>query len=178
MELLALIQSMSALSIIIFIVGVILLIVEMCTPGFGVAGGLGLVCLVVDIFITAKTFTQGLIMTGIVAVIVVILAVVSIVLVSKGKMPASLMLFVVGVSGMVTGVVWAVAGDMGGRAFSSTVVGVLDWSVYMGAAIQASVFGWVKDHFGWSAIFVTIGCLYIIMLILTLMARKMKMRKL
>ena len=92
MELLALIQSMSALSIIIFIVGVILLIVEMCTPGFGVAGGLGLVCLVVDIFITAKTFTQGLIMTGIVAVIVVILAVVSIVLVSKGKMPASLML--------------------------------------------------------------------------------------
>ena len=83
---------MSALSIIIFIVGVILLIVEMCTPGFGVAGGLGLVCLVVDIFITAKTFTQGLIMTGIVAVIVVILAVVSIVLVSKGKMPASLML--------------------------------------------------------------------------------------
>ncbi|MBR2329603.1 MAG: hypothetical protein IKA58_06965 [Clostridia bacterium] len=92
MELLALIQSMSALSIIIFIVGVILLIVEMCTPGFGVAGGLGLVCLVVDIFITAKTFTQGLIMTGIVAVIVVILAVVSIVLVSKGKLPASLML--------------------------------------------------------------------------------------
>ena len=96
----------------------------------------------------------------------------------KTQMPASLMLFVVGVSGMVTGVVWAVAGDMGGRAFSSTVVGVLDWSVYMGAAIQASVFGWVKDHFGWSAIFVTIGCLYIIMLILTLMARKMKMRKL
>lgn len=96
----------------------------------------------------------------------------------KTQMPASLMLFVVGVSGMVTGVVWAVAGDMGGRAFSSTVVGVLDWSVYMGAAIQASVFGWVKDTFGWSAIFVTIGCLYIIMLILTLTARKMKMRKL
>ncbi len=92
MELLALIQSMSALSIIIFVVGVILLIVEMCTPGFGVAGTLGLVCLVADIFITAKTFTQGLIMTGVVAVIVVILAVVSIVLVSKGKMPASLML--------------------------------------------------------------------------------------
>ena len=96
----------------------------------------------------------------------------------KTQMPASLMLLVVGVSGMVTGVVWAVAGDMGGRAFSSTVVGVLDWAVYMGAAIQASVFGWVKDTFGWSAIFVTIGCLYIIMLILTLMARKMKMRKL
>ena len=79
---------------------------------------------------------------------------------------------------MVTGVIWAVAGDMGGRAFSSTVVGMLDWAVYMGAAIQASVFGFVKDAFGWSAIFITIGCLYIIMLVLTLVARTMKMRKL
>ena len=96
----------------------------------------------------------------------------------KPQMPASVMLFVVGVSGMVTGIIWAVAGDMGGRAFSSTVVGVLDWAVYMGAAIQASVFGFVKDSFGWPAIFITIGCLYIIMLVLTLTARKMKMKKL
>ncbi|MBE6668598.1 MAG: MFS transporter [Ruminococcaceae bacterium] len=96
----------------------------------------------------------------------------------KTQTPASLMLFVVGVSGMVTGVIWAVAGDMGGRAFSSTVVGILDWAVYMGAAIQASVFGFVKDTFGWPAIFITIGCLYIIMLILTLAARNMKMRRL
>ena len=96
----------------------------------------------------------------------------------KSQTPASFMLFVVGVSGMVTGVIWAVAGDMGGRAFASTIVGVLDWAVYMGAAIQASVFGFVKDTFGWSAIFVTIGCLYIIMLVLTLLARNMKMKKL
>lgn len=96
----------------------------------------------------------------------------------KTQAPASIMLFVVGVSGMVTGIIWAVAGDMGGRAFSSTIVGVLDWAVYMGAAIQASVFGFVKDTFGWSAIFVTIGCLYIIMLVLTLLARNMKMKKL
>lgn len=94
----------------------------------------------------------------------------------KSQVPASMMLLLVGVSGMVTGVIWAVAGDMGGRAFSSTIVGILDWAVYMGAAVQASVFGFVKDTFGWSAIFITIGCLYILMLILTLMARKMKMR--
>ena len=96
----------------------------------------------------------------------------------KSQLPATIMLFVVGVFGMVTGVIWAVAGDMGGRAFSSTVVGVLDWAVYMGAAIQASVFGFVKDTFGWPAIFITIGCLYILMLVLTLAARKMKMKKL
>ena len=96
----------------------------------------------------------------------------------ESQLPATIMLFVVGVFGMVTGVIWAVAGDMGGRAFSSTVVGVLDWAVYMGAAIQASVFGFVKDTFGWPAIFITIGCLYILMLVLTLAARKMKMKKL
>ena len=94
------------------------------------------------------------------------------------QMPATVMLFIVGVFSMVTGVIWAIAGDMGGRALSSTVVGVLDWAVYMGAAIQASVFGYVQQHFGWPAIFVTIGVLYIVMLVLTLLARKMKMRKL
>ncbi|MBQ8388379.1 MAG: MFS transporter [Clostridia bacterium] len=93
------------------------------------------------------------------------------------KTGASVMLFVLGVFAMVTGVIWAVAGDMGGRAFSSTIVGVLDWAVYMGAAIQAVIFGFVKDTFGWPAIFITIGCLYIIMLVLTLMARKMKTKK-
>lgn len=92
----------------------------------------------------------------------------------KSQFAASAMLFVLGVFAMVTGVIWTIAGDMGGRAFSSTIVGVLDWAVYMGAAIQAIVFGFVKDKFGWGAIFVTIGCLYIILLALTLFARKMK----
>lgn len=95
----------------------------------------------------------------------------------KSQAAASVMLLFVGISGMVTGVIWAVAGDMGGRVFSSTIVGILDWAVYMGAAIQASAFGFVKDTFGWPAIFITIGCLYIIMLVLTLAARNMKMTK-
>ena len=89
---------------------------------------------------------------------------------------ASAMLFVLGVSAMVTGVIWAIAGDLGGKVFSSTVVGILDWAVYMGAAIQSLIFGFVKDHFGWPSIFITIGTLYILMLILTLIARKMKIK--
>ena len=94
------------------------------------------------------------------------------------QLPATIMLFVVGVFSMVTGVIWAIAGDMGGRALSSTVVGILDWAVYMGAAIQASVFGFVQEKFGWSAIFITIGCLYILLMILALVARKVKLKKL
>lgn len=94
----------------------------------------------------------------------------------KEQMVATIMLLVLGIFSMVTGVIWTIAGDMGGRAFSSTIVGVLDWAVYMGAAIQATIFGYAKDAFGWSAIFIVIGCLYIIMMILTFIARNMKTR--
>ena len=95
----------------------------------------------------------------------------------KTQLTASIMLFVLGVFAMVTGVIWAIAGDIGGRAFSSTVVGVFDWAVYMGAAIQSLIFGFVKDKFGWPAIFVTIGALYVILLALTLVARKIKTKR-
>lgn len=87
---------------------------------------------------------------------------------------ASIVLFIVGISSMITGVIWSVAGDIGGSEYSSTAAGILDWSVYMGAAIQAFVFGLVKDTFGWSAIFITIGCLYIIILVLTNISSKIK----
>lgn len=89
---------------------------------------------------------------------------------------ASVMLFVLGVFSMVTGVIWTIGGDIGGKALSSTVIGVFDWAVYMGAAVQAVMFGFVKDTFGWPAIFVIIGVLYVILLVLTLLARKMKMK--
>lgn len=95
----------------------------------------------------------------------------------KSQLLASGMLFVVGVSCMVTGVIWAIAGDMGGRTLSSTVVGVLDWAVYMGAAIQSALFGFViESDWGWTGMFVTIGILYVVLLVLTLIARNMKMK--
>ena len=92
----------------------------------------------------------------------------------KEQLAASAMLFVLGVFAMVTGVIWTIGGDIGGKALSSTVIGVFDWAVYMGAAVQASMFGFVKDKFGWGSIFVIIGVLYIVLLVLTLIARKMK----
>ena len=92
----------------------------------------------------------------------------------RNQLGASLMLFVLGVFAMVTGVIWAIAGDLGGKALSSTVIGVFDWAVYMGAAVQALMFGFVKDTFGWPAIFMIIAILYVILLVLTLFARKIK----
>lgn len=94
----------------------------------------------------------------------------------QNQIAASAMLFLLGVFAMVTGVIWTIAGDIGGKALSSTVIGIFDWAVYMGAAVQAVMFGFVKDKFGWTAIFVIIGVLYVIMLALTFIARKMKTR--
>jgi len=90
---------------------------------------------------------------------------------------AAIVLLVVGIFSMITGVIWSVAGDIGGTEYSSTAAGILDWSVYMGAAIQAFIFGFIKDTFGWSAIFITIGCLYIIILVLTNISGKLKEEK-
>lgn len=87
---------------------------------------------------------------------------------------ASILLFIVGIFSMITGIIWSVAGDIGGSKYSSIAVGILDWSVYMGAAIQAFMFGLVKDTFGWNAIFITIGCLYIVILALTIVSSKIK----
>ena len=78
---------------------------------------------------------------------------------------------------MITGVIWSIAGDIGGSEYTSTAAGILDWAVYMGAAIQAFIFGSIKDVLGWNAIFITIGCLYVIMLILTNLLKRSRLNE-
>lgn len=83
---------------------------------------------------------------------------------------ASAVLFAAGVFSSVGGIIWAVAGDMGGRAFSSAAASILDWATYMGAALQATLFGFIKETWGWPAMFLLIAGLYMLMAILTLAA--------
>ena len=90
----------------------------------------------------------------------------------ESQILASILLFVVGIFSMISGIIWTFAGDIGERKYSSTAAGILDWAVYMGAAIQAFMFGIIKDVFGWSAIFITIGSLYIIIIILTILSER------
>lgn len=71
-----------------------------------------------------------------------------------------LLLFVAGFAiYAVTGCVWAFSTDIGGRMFSGTAAGILNFSQYMGAAIQAILYGFLLDTFGWNLIFVTV-CLF------------------
>jgi sugar phosphate permease len=59
----------------------------------------------------------------------------------------------------INGVVWAYATDIGGRVFSGTAAGVLDWAAYMGAAVQAIVFGAIIDSGAWNILFISVGCM-------------------
>lgn len=72
----------------------------------------------------------------------------------------------------INGVVWAFATDIGGRVFSGTASGVLNACAYLGAAIQAAVFGFVIDGGGWGIMFVSLCCLCVLIAIAMTVARK------
>lgn len=55
-------ESINTAALVFFIIGIVLLAVEMFIPGFGIFGALGLVCLVLCVVFQAKTFTEGLIL--------------------------------------------------------------------------------------------------------------------
>ena len=80
------------ISIILFIVGIVLLIIEIFNPGFGFPGGAGILILIIDVIITANTFMQGLIMMAVLVSLIVILLSISIHLASKGYLPKKLVL--------------------------------------------------------------------------------------
>ena len=59
----------------------------------------------------------------------------------------------------INGTAWAYATDIGGRVFSATSSGVLNFSAYMGAAAQSFVYGFLLDKIGWSSVFVSLAIL-------------------
>lgn len=89
---LAFFASLSTWSILLFVLGVLLLIVEMFLPGFGVVGIAGILCLIVDIFITATSWIQGLIMAAVIVVLLALLFAIFVLLSSRGRFPRALVL--------------------------------------------------------------------------------------
>jgi len=92
MGLLEVLMSMSTLACVLFIVGFVLIIVEMFQPGFGLPGGLGIVSLFIGIVLTAKTFVQGLIMTVILIAILGIMLSIVLYSATKGRISKKLIL--------------------------------------------------------------------------------------
>ena len=85
-------SGISFWSLILLIAGVGFLVGEIFHPGFGLPGILGILALGLDILISARTFAQGLLMTAIAAVLVLVIFLIGASLFSAGKLPKKLVL--------------------------------------------------------------------------------------
>ena len=85
-------EQVEAFQAVILIVGVILLIAEMFMPGFGVAGGTGVVLLVIGILLTARTPSEALILFLILIFLIAIVLAVVLRSASRGKLNKKLVL--------------------------------------------------------------------------------------
>ncbi|MFD3158059.1 NfeD family protein [Haloimpatiens sp. FM7330] len=84
--------DISMLSIICFIVGFALMVVEMFHPGFGVPGITGGILLIIGIVFSAKTVVQAMLMFIIILTVLGVLLTIVLKSVSKGKLSKSLVL--------------------------------------------------------------------------------------
>ena len=84
------VENIDILQAILLVVGMILLIIEAFVPSFGVIGIIGIVLLLLSIFLTAKTFLEGVIMFLILLVIAVILLVIVIRIATKSRLSKKL----------------------------------------------------------------------------------------
>jgi sugar phosphate permease len=76
----------------------------------------------------------------------------------------------------INGTAWAYATDIGGRVFSATSSGVLNFAAYMGAAIQSFIYGFLLDKIGWGSVFVSLSLFCLILAILGFTGRGRDMK--
>ena len=57
----------------------------------------------------------------------------------------------------VNGIAWAFAADIGGRVFTGTSSGILNFCCYMGSAVQSLVYGFLSETMGWTVVFISIS---------------------
>ncbi|WP_040214184.1 NfeD family protein [Clostridium polynesiense] len=88
----AFINNVSAVALVLFVIGIILVTIEMFIPGFGVAGISGTICLVLAVLFSADSFFEGLIMMLVIFVILGVLFGVVLTSLSRGKMNKTLVL--------------------------------------------------------------------------------------
>ena len=70
-------ETISIVSIVLFVVGMLFLLIELFVPGFGIFGGLGLLSLILCIVFQAQSLLEALILVLIFGAIVVILALIA-----------------------------------------------------------------------------------------------------
>ncbi|MEA4823772.1 MAG: NfeD family protein [Clostridiaceae bacterium] len=84
--------NMPVIAIVLFIVGLTLLTAEIFLPGFGLAGGMGLLCLFAAVIFTANSFLEGLILSLIIIAALGIVLTIALYSASHGKLSRKLIL--------------------------------------------------------------------------------------
>lgn len=72
----------------------------------------------------------------------------------------------------INGTAWAYATDIGGRVFSGTTSGLLNFCSYIGAAVQSFVFGFMLRITSWGMIFASVSALCVIVAVLGLLGSR------
>ena len=72
----------------------------------------------------------------------------------------------------INGIVWAYSSDIGGRVFSGTSAGILDFAAYMGAAIQSLLFGFMLETGGWNHIFMITAAFCLLIAVLGIISSR------
>lgn len=86
-----------------------------------------------------------------------------------------IMLFIAGFSiYAINGIIFTYAADIGGRVFSGTCSGVLNFAAYLGAAVQSVVYGFVLDNGGWGVVFTSIAAFDMLIAVLGIIGGKRK----
>jgi len=84
--------DLSIWSLILFLVSIILLIVEMFLPGFGVTGISGVILLIINVVISAQSLEHGLMLGVFIILVLLLLFFLFLWLGTKGKLPKHLIL--------------------------------------------------------------------------------------
>ena len=92
MDILEVFTNLSTWSVILFILGFLLVIVEMFNPGFGFTGALGIVFLIVGVIVTAETVEQGILMGVVILAILAVMLTIVLYSASKGRLSKKLIL--------------------------------------------------------------------------------------
>ncbi len=87
-----LVDGLGLLSAIFFGLGLILMVIEIYVPGFGIWGIAGITCFIIGIIVTADTLIEALILMMILLAIVGIIFSILLHSISKGKLPKNMVL--------------------------------------------------------------------------------------
>jgi len=91
---------------------------------------------------------------------------------TSGTLWAWVLLFISGFAiYAVDGLGWTYAIDVGGRVFTGTCSGILNFSAYIGAAVQSMIYGFIATNLGWGMVF---GSMAFFCLLITFIGLKFK----